>query len=413
MAADKHTVAYRIIVAIIAVIIVAYTVFHMVSLFSAELSTVVVAASTEETKIEFDGYIFRDEKVVYSNYSGAVDYIAEDGRKLATGEKLATVYEQGNNASVNKNIDMIDDMIAIISQGTDSSVTLSQLPSIKEKTDDEYYSVMTKLASGDIKEISKNINAMTADMCKESVLTNEESPIDDTLAYLHSERARLMAAGGNSMTLFADKSGYFYSGVDGYESFFTLDAAEKMTPDTYQNYVSLSPQKDEGSATPVGRMVYDAEWVFLALVSESDAAHFEVGEYKNLTFTGGEDVTMPLLLTEKISDSDSASVLLKFECDRMPKGFDFARAQSVSVVLSSVTGITIPKSATHKSDGYLYVYILRGSVVFERRIEVIYEGSDYYTVADGLEPEEDDIYLQSNDTLILKGQNLFDGRILD
>ena len=413
MAADKHTVAYRIIVAIIAVIIVAYTVFHMVSLFSAELSTVVVAASTEETKIEFDGYIFRDEKVVYSNYSGAVDYIAEDGRKLATGEKLATVYEQGNNASVNKNIDMIDDMIAIISQGTDSSVTLSQLPSIKEKTDDEYYSVMTKLASGDIKEISKNINAMTADMCKESVLTNEESPIDDTLAYLHSERARLMAAGGNSMTLFADKSGYFYSGVDGYESFFTLDAAEKMTPDTYQNYVSLSPQKDEGSATPVGRMVYDAEWVFLALVSESDAAHFEVGEYKNLTFTGGEDVTMPLLLTEKISDSDSASVLLKFECDRMPKGFDFARAQSVSVVLSSVTGITIPKSATHKSDGYLYVYILRGSVVFERRIEVIYEGSDYYTVADGLEPEEDDIYLQSNDTLILKGHNLFDGRILD
>ena len=47
--ADKHTVAYRVVVAIIAVIIVAYTVFHMVSLFSAELSTVVVAASTEET----------------------------------------------------------------------------------------------------------------------------------------------------------------------------------------------------------------------------------------------------------------------------------------------------------------------------------------------------------------------------
>ena len=61
----------------------------------------------------------------------------------------------------------------------------------------------------------------------------------------------------------------------------------------------------------------------------------------------------------------------------------------------------------------LLLCILKGSVVFERRIEVIYEGSDYYTVADGLEPEGEDVYLQSNDTLILDGQNLFDGRILD
>ena len=186
-----------------------------------------------------------------------------------------------------------------------------------------------------------------------------------------------------------------------------------MTPDAYQNYVSLTPKQSEDGANPVGRMVYDADWMFLALVSESDAEHFEVGEYKSLTFTGGEDVTMPLLLTEKIADEESRSVLLKFECDRMPRGFDFARAQSVSAVVSSVTGITVPKSAVHRSDGYLYVYILKGSVVFERRIEVIYEGSDYYTVADGLEPEGEDVYLQSNDTLILDGQNLFDGRILD
>lgn len=411
--ADKHTVTYRIIAAIIAIIVVAYTIFHMVSLFSAELSTVVVAASTEETKIEFDGYIFRDERVVYSNYGGAVDYIANDGRKLATGEKLATVYELGNNASADKSIDAIDDMIEIVSRGADKGVTLSQLPSIKEKIDDEHYSIMTKLAGGDIKDISKNIDAMTAEMCKESMLTNENSPIDETLAFLYAERARIMAAGGNNVTLHADKSGYFYSGVDGYEKFFTLDAAAQMTPDTYQQYVSLTPNKNADSGNPVGRMVYDSEWMFLALVSRKEAAYFEVGNYKNLTFTGGENVTIPLYLAEMVADDDTDSVLLKFECDRMPSGFDFSRAQSVSVVVRSVTGITVPKSATHKSDGFLYVYILRGSVVFERRIEVIYEGSDYYTVADGLEPDGEDVYLQSNDTLILDGQNLFDGRILD
>lgn len=411
--AEKRTVTYRISVAIIAVLIVAYTIFHMVSLFSAELSTVVVAASTEETRIEFDGYIFRDESVVYSSYGGAVDYIAHDGLKLATGEALATVYEHGNSAAVNKNIDEIDAMIEIVKAGVSSDMTLSQLPTINENIDNQYHDIMTKLASGDVRELSKNIDSMTSEMCKKSVLTDEKSPVEETLKSLYAERERIAAAGGDSVTLYAEKSGYFYSGVDGYESFFTRDAAAQMTPDTYQKYTTLTPQKAEAGANPVGRMVYDSSWAFLALVSEADAAHFEVGEYRRLTFTGGEDVTMPLLLTEKIADTDSKSVLLKFECDRMPSGFDFTRAQSVSAVVQSVTGITVPKSATHKSDGYLYVYILRGSVVFERRIEVIYEGRDYYTVADGLKPDGEDVYLQSNDTLILDGQNLFDGRILD
>ena len=58
---DRQTLLKRIAVAIIAVIILAYTVFHMISLFSGEISTVVVGASVEETKIEFRGHIFRDE----------------------------------------------------------------------------------------------------------------------------------------------------------------------------------------------------------------------------------------------------------------------------------------------------------------------------------------------------------------
>ena len=44
---------------------------------------------------------------------------------------------------------------------------------------------------------------------------------------------------------------------------------------------------------------------------------------------------------------------------------------------------------------------------------MIYEGSDYYTARDGVPSDDSDVYLQSNDTLILNGQNLFDGRILE
>ena len=413
MTDKQSTIAYRVIVAIIAVIIVSYSIFHMVSLFSAELSTVVVGSSTEETKIEIDGYIFRDETVVYSNYGGAVDYVAYDGLKLAAGESIAVVYQQGNSSAVNKNIDSIDEAIEILKRGVDKSVTLSQLPAINDKLDEEHYAIMTKLARGDVRELSKNIDSMTAELCKKSVLTNEKSPIQNTLNFLYEERTRLMAAGGKSETLSADRSGYFYSGIDGYEQIFTLAAADAMTPDTYRQYVTAKPLQNSADTHPVGRMVYDSKWVFLSLVSADEAALFEVGDTRILTFSGSEEVRMPLRLLSKIEDDDSSSVLLKFECDRMPSNFEFSRAKSAEVVVSSVTGITVPKSATHRANGNLYVYILKGSVVFERRIEIIYEGSDYYIVADGVVADGDDVYLQTNDTLILDGQNLFDGRILD
>ncbi|MBQ8141431.1 MAG: hypothetical protein IJ038_07045 [Clostridia bacterium] len=403
----------RIAMGVICVAVVAYTVFHMVSLFSAELSTIVVGSSTEETKLELDGYIFRDETLVYSNYGGAVDYIAYDGLKLAVGDGIAVVYEQGSNANVSDSIDRIDVMIERLENSTDKYLTLSDLPEINASVGNSYSEIMKKLADGDIRGISDDIDDMTEALGKVDYITDGASVLPSTLQSLREERTRLMAAGGSSQALSADRSGYFYSDIDGYEGIFTLAAADALTPDTYYKYASTDVSDIEIPSNAVGKMVYDSEWRFATMISKNEAGYFEEGEEYKTVFTGSGDVAMPLLLERITPDDDSSSTLLLFSCDRMPTGFDFARAQSIELVVESVTGISVPKSAVHKSNGVLYVYILKGSVVFERRIDVIYEGSDYYTVRDGVAADDEDIYLQSNDTLILSGQNLFDGRILE
>ncbi|MBO5845084.1 MAG: hypothetical protein J6Q77_00405 [Clostridia bacterium] len=401
----------RIAVGVVCVAVLSYTVFHMVSLFSAELSTIVVRSTTDETSVELDGYIFRDESVVYSEYGGAVDYIAHDGLKLATGESMAIVYEQGNNANISDSIDQIDKRIAVLEQSVAKGTSLSDLPSINSSLGETYQDIMKKLAEGDVRGIAQNIDAMTASLGKVSVLTNDASPIPDTLNALYAERARLMAAGGSSQEIRAEKSGYFYSDVDGYEGVFTLDAADKLTPDNYYSYASAPAGASPEGQHPVGKMVYDSEWKFVALVSRSTASYFEKDVTYRVKFMSGAEYVLPLTLERAERSGDNT--LLVFSCDRIPAGFDFDRAQSAEIVVRSVTGISVPKSAVHKKDGALYVYILKGSVVFERRIDIVYEGSDYYTVRDGVPSDDSDVYLQSNDTLILNGQNLFDGRILE
>ena len=403
---------HRIAIAAVCIAILSYTVFHMISLFSGELSTVVVRSATEETRLEFDGYIFRDEKVVFSSYQGAIDYKVADGLKLSAGQAYATVYERGNNANISDLIGQIDRRIAVLEEATSSGKSLHDLPSINEDIANEYLGIVKRLADGDMRGISENIDGMTAQLGQVSMLTNEKSPLKATLEALYGERERIKGADGESIQLKADKSGYFYSNVDGYENTFTLDAAYSMTPDKYHEYSSsIAEAYTEG--TPVGKMVYSSDWAFVTMVSTEYSKHFEEGRSYVTSFMKSENIDIPLTLAKKVVDRASNSVLMIFQCDRMPSGFDFARSQSVQVIVSSITGINVPKSVTHRSDGSYYVYILKGSVVFERKLDIIYEGSDYYTVRDGVEDDGDDIYLQSNDNLILNGNNLFDGRILE
>ena len=120
-----------------------------------------------------------------------------------------------------------------------------------------------------------------------------------------------------------------------------------------------------------------------------------------------------MTLDKMVADSEDGTYILIFSTDRLPEGFVFNRCQNVKICVNSISGIYVPKSAVHRSDGRLCVYVLKGSVVREREIEVLYEERDYYLVDQNGGDDEGAVYLGINELLILNGKNLFDGRILD
>ena len=105
--------------------------------------------------------------------------------------------------------------------------------------------------------------------------------------------------------------------------------------------------------------------------------------------------------------------LIVFSCDRLPEDFELLRRQSVQITVDSTSGIYVPKDCVKKHDGMRGVYILRGSVVHFRQIDILFEGSDYYLVKSGLEGDEEIEYLQVNDLIILNGKQLFDGMVVN
>jgi hypothetical protein len=184
-----------------------------------------------------------------------------------------------------------------------------------------------------------------------------------------------------------------------------------MTEESYYELINM--EVPAISDKVYGKFSDSSEWRFVVKVSAIEKNYFKVGESYDLRFTENGNTVIPMTLQSEVSDKQNGGKILVFFANRLPNGFVFNRCQSVSIEVSSISGIYVPRSAVHTSGGNYNVYVLKGSVVCYRRIEVIYEGKDYFLVSPNPEKKGTVEYLGTNELIIVSGNNLFDGRILE
>jgi hypothetical protein len=190
-----------------------------------------------------------------------------------------------------------------------------------------------------------------------------------------------------------------------------MSAVEELTSESFYKLTTMkAPAVSENT---YGKISDSCEWRFVVSVSEIEQKHFKTGTTYWLRFTENGNTVIPMTLEKVIDNTRSDGKILVFAANRLPDGFVFNRCQTASIEVSSISGIYVPKSAVHRSGGNHNVYILKGSVVCYRRIQIIYEGKDYYLVSANMPNDGGVEYLGTNELIIVKGNNLFEGRILD
>ncbi len=410
----KLSIAWQRVIALVLIAaVLVYTVYHITSLFGKDITTIATGLSTESRFVDGKGYIFRNEQLLLSENGGVADYLRSDGDKVSVGEELATVYSVGDS-SAKKSIKYYDGKIALLEQSVNANATLADLPEINAQISDSYYALCKMLSSGDTGGISQEADDMLIAMNKYSILTNQNSVVPETLELLSAQRQAILNAGGDSVTEIAPDSGYFYSYADGMEDSFSLSDANSLTLDGFYDIaVGTSYYSGRDLGRVYGKLSESSEWQFVMRVGELAAAYFEEGNAYSLDFAENGNTTIPMTLTRTIDDTKYGGKILFFTTNRLPEGFAFDRCQSVSIQINSFAGIYVPKTAVHRTGGQEYVYVLKGSVVKLRRIDIIYEGSDYYLSSVDEKSGSGTPYLEINEILITRGDNLFDGRILD
>ena len=410
----KRAFLPKVAMFIFVAIVFVYTAYHLVNLFlSEDIETIISGVTTESDSVSGTGYIFRDETLLAAEKAGAVDYFVKDGEKVSIGQELANVYgvkSTSDGILAKRMLFLADKQISLLEKSVISSAEATDLATLRKEAGDTYYKILNLISERDTSELAVQSEKMMVTMNKMNVLTDGKSTVSASLDALKAQRESYLV--GEHFPQYSQSSGYFYYTPDGFESKFNLAALEDMTANEFYSLIHYYENTDVKIDNSVfGKIANTTVWNFVIPLSQKKAASLEDGKEYRLTFKENNNTTLTMTLSGRIEANSREESILIFECNLLPENFSLQRCQNAYIELSSIDGIYVPHSAMAKVDGIRGVYVLRGSVVHFRKVDIIYNGADYCLVAENGEAEGNYEYLGTNEKIIINGKNLFDGRI--
>lgn len=406
----KYGLRIAVILAMLGLIV--YTVAHAMGFAMGNVLTTPVRSITDTQITSAEAYLFRNEEVLTAPNAGLVDTLVENGTKVAKNVSVANVWAtdaEGDALTLAQlNLTRINRSIRILEKGQLKPGTpLSEANKYRAEYTTLYREISAAANEGKLDQIPILEEKLLIALNRYVSLVGET---DETKTYLQSLRDEKNALiGGASLTEIKSEtsSGLFYDNgyVDGFESIFTTDALETLTPDTLRTLAESTPTSFEGQT--VGKLVKGYEWYLAMELSPSATVGLQSGKSYRFTFPENADATATLELEKLVTGS--GKVLAVFRCESHPNDFLFYRKQTVEITVGETDGFYIPETALVTQNGITGVYIFEESTVRFRQADIIWRG-DGYAIAK-LPGEGSLTKLKENDIMIVSGNDLYEGKV--
>ena len=402
---------------VLAVVIIAYILYHITGGFTPDIDTVTASEATAEETLSSRAVIMRNEQVIYSTIDGNVNYLKNDGDKIAAWEKVAEVFPSQNSSELFNEIVALNKRIDLLNN---SNMTETERRSDTESIDKSiwagYYDFLKYTADGNMSAADVAKDSLLINLNKRRIITRSVLSYSSLIGELTAERDALYARLSDSETqIYTGSAGYFYSFVDGYENVFSSSNISMLTFSAFMDKKGSASEdfSTTGFGYPVGKVVTDYLWYAACEIDKAELHYFETGRNYSVKFPQNNGTTVSMYLYRILYDVDSDVAVLILRASVIPPDFSFSREQTVQIVRKSYTGFRIPSSSVYLLDGYNVVYTLRGTKVVMKRVEPLYEYDGYFIVAERKTTSGDPIvWLNKNDLVITRGKNLYDGIII-
>ena len=383
---------------------------------------------TRQDIIELYGYIFRNEEIIYSIGGSSVNYLIDNGAKVGKNQVVALSQQNSADFSMKDQISALTEKLDILNKSNINLETAN--PNIEKMDKDSrsmYIDMLQSIENGRFKDAGKNRIEFLILLNKKQLVTGEisgnrfENIITSAEDSKKQLEARMSVSGMGAAEVFSNKSGIFYSRVDGYENNFTADTIKTLDFDKFDEIMKDQPDSNILN-NALGKVAYDFNWYLVCRTQKNKTFDFTTGQNYNIIYPYSSNRSIESVLIRQIDSADSNEILLIFETSSIPFDFDFSRKQTIQIVFNEISGIKVPEEAVHiveredgtKAEG---VYIQKGNLVVFRDLpkeECLAKFEGYYLYLEpSKRPDTGGGTLQLYEDIIISGKNLYDGQAIN
>jgi len=388
-------------IVLVAVILLVDLGYHLSSAMEDTLETAPAKISEMHETKTLDCLLLREEKPIFLP-SDRYLFLCEEGERVRVGTELVRCYadtvSEEDIASLAAELELKK-----LLEGAATSRPEKVRTALEVKIEGIMLRIDRAMTTGNVALASHEEKTLAAMMLLRERLLGTLSL--DALREEADKRILSLEArlGKPIAVITADAVGWFSPNADGYESvlssegLFSLDGA------------SLSALFDQKPQSPAPcKLILSYETYAIAETDEITARRFSQNARYQVT---AEGLSLSLTLQKTVVENQRRDAVLIFSTQALSETLPLRRIFSLTLTLKTHTGFKVPTACIQELDGVYGVYILKGFRVEFREISIIYREGATAVLAVKFEPEAYRI-LAENDHIIIKGEELYDGKIV-
>ena len=403
---NKNQIKY-IICTIVGLFIIFYFIHQVVQMNSAPYKTEIAMKRDMQKSIKTEAFVVRDEiYITTDNSGGTVVSIAEDGKRVSSGDGVAVVFPSAESAAAYVRVNELEKEIEYYSQLKNRVGIGTNAPSSYSKLIDD---ACIAFISASRESIGSNFDDTLTDLrdaiTARQLAVGEELSVDAKLAELEAELISINSGNFDYKTISAPNSGYYISTADGYENIADYTKVTSMSCKDID--VLLNAQKKEVPNNVMGKLVDEFDWYFVCTIPYDESGELTVGKTVRVNVPNTSVGIINCTVVSK-GDKEDDSVAVVLKCNLMNRDVANLRIHDIEIIVNDYIGMKVNNKAIREKNGEKGVYVQRGNLIQFRKINIITSTEEYSIV----ECVTDSSYLQQYDTIITEGVDLHDGKVV-
>ena len=431
MSRDMKTVV--IILAVFAVIVVAYIAQDLYFSSSGKLVTEYISLTSEKEVVSVDGFVVRDENrkdsdgnpisVLYMQNQHVYVPTVTDSTSVALGDTIAVSFASETQAQNYQKLQELQSKISYLQSIQDQeSLSFVNVVALNSEISTAIHDYLELIDSNKLSSLEDAVRKVNYKLTTKQIATGTQMNFSKLLKKYEKQMAALDAGSMNAVPVRSPYAGYFVSHVDGFEGTFdfTSLSADSITTAQIDELLSSKAQKNDGA---YGKIIGQHTWYLLCKMPQNRASVVKKGYYVTVSFPEKGLYDLPMRV-QSVSNRADGNVAVVFKCTLMNEALSVLRKEKAEITVKTYEGFRISNDAlVENDDGLTGVYVLSGKRVVFKPIKILYHADNHvmataavYYKSNGEIDEEltpDLPVLAAYDRVIVKGKNLHDNKVIN